>query len=290
MLYIAPPSIDTWLIKRARFVPWKEIPMIVTVIWTWTSGVSGDTDCWFESAVHLQLHIWSCGTGKGVHAFEAGSGAWSGFHAFYVCWLRVDCWVSLPEKRWWTISISIQRFQCSPARVWKISRLTNAQCKPRGCRLVKRIRNVSDRNCIEICLVPRRVCQFSIEQLDPALLTGTDGPAKLLAELEIGRFQRTGFQEMPRAYETLWENSVSTRWFGANGRCIWQQSRLRSEIWRLSIPKTKISQNELGYHALKNSGLSREEQRMGFVPCRWDLRFCEDQSDVEKPLSSRNAH
>ena len=25
---------------------------------------SGDTDCWFESAVHLQLHIWSCGTGK----------------------------------------------------------------------------------------------------------------------------------------------------------------------------------------------------------------------------------
>ena len=26
--------------------------------------------------------------------------------------------------------------------------------------------------------------------------------------------------------------------------------------------KTKISQNELGYHALKNSGLSREEQRM----------------------------
>ena len=32
--------------------------------------------------------------------------------------------------------------------------------------------------------------------------------------------------------------------------------------------KTNISQNELGYHALKNSGLSREEQRMVFVPCR----------------------
>ena len=42
-----------------------------------------------------------------------------------------------------------------------------------------------------------------IEQLDPALLTGTDGPAKLLAELENGRFQRTGFKEMPRAYETF---------------------------------------------------------------------------------------
>ena len=34
-----------------------------------------------------------------------------------------------------------------------------------------------------------------IEQLDPALLTGTDGPAKLLKELENGRFQRTGFQD-----------------------------------------------------------------------------------------------
>ena len=33
--------------------------------------------------------------------------------------------------------------------------------------------------------------------------------------------------------------------------------------------KTKISHNELGYHALKNSGLSREErQTYGVVPCR----------------------
>ena len=57
-----------------------------------------------------------------------------------------------------------------------------------------------------------------IEQLDPALLTGTDGPAKLLAELENGRFQRTGFQEMPRAYDTFYEKTVFQRgWFGANG-------------------------------------------------------------------------
>ena len=50
-----------------------------------------------------------------------------------------------------------------------------------------------------------------IEQLDPALLTGTDGPAKLLAELENGRFQKTGFQEMPRAYETFYEKTVFQR-------------------------------------------------------------------------------
>ena len=50
-----------------------------------------------------------------------------------------------------------------------------------------------------------------IEQLDPALLTGTDGPAKLLAELENWRFQRTGFQEMPRAYETFYEKTVFQR-------------------------------------------------------------------------------
>ena len=42
----------------------KRNPMIVIVIWTWTSGVSGETDCWFESAVHLQLRIQSCGTGR----------------------------------------------------------------------------------------------------------------------------------------------------------------------------------------------------------------------------------
>ena len=39
-----------------------------------------------------------------------------------------------------------------------------------------------------------------IEQLDPALLTGTDGPAKLLAELENGRFQRTG---LPRDAKSI---------------------------------------------------------------------------------------
>ena len=58
-----------------------------------------------------------------------------------------------------------------------------------------------------------------IEQLDPALLTGTDGTAKLLAELENdGRFQKTGFQgDAESIRDLLWETSVSTRWFGANG-------------------------------------------------------------------------
>ena len=42
----------------------KRNPMIVIVIGTWTSGVPGETVCWFESAVHLQLRIQSCGTGR----------------------------------------------------------------------------------------------------------------------------------------------------------------------------------------------------------------------------------
>ena len=101
-----------------------------------------------------------------------------------------------------------------------------------------------------------------IEQLDPALLTGTDGPAKLLAELENGRFQRTGFQEMPRAYETFYEKTV----FQRGGLEPMAMYLTAIEVAKRDLEavdtKTKISQNELGYHALKNSGLSREEQRM----------------------------
>ena len=101
-----------------------------------------------------------------------------------------------------------------------------------------------------------------IEQLDPALLTGTDRPAKLLAELENGRFQRTGFQEMPRAYETFYDKTV----FQRGGLEPMAMYLTAIEVAKRDLEavdtKTKISQNELGYHALKNSGLSREEQRM----------------------------
>ena len=101
-----------------------------------------------------------------------------------------------------------------------------------------------------------------IEQLDPALLTGTDGPPKLLAELENGRFQRTGFQEMPRAYETFYEKTV----FQRGGLEPMAMYLTAIEVAKRDLEavetKTKISQSELGYHALKNIGLSREEQRM----------------------------
>ena len=89
-----------------------------------------------------------------------------------------------------------------------------------------------------------------------------DGPAKLLAELENGRFQRTGFQEMPRAYETFYEKTV----FQRGGLEPMAMYLTAIEVAKRDLEavdtKTKISQNELGYHALKNSGLSREEQRM----------------------------
>ena len=101
-----------------------------------------------------------------------------------------------------------------------------------------------------------------IEQLDPALLTGTDGPAKLLAELENGRFQKIGFQEMPRAYETFYEKTVFQRG-GLEPMAMYLTAiEVAQRDLEAVDTKTKISQNELGYHALKNSGLSREEQRM----------------------------
>ena len=53
---------------------------------------------------------------------------------------------------------------------------------------------------------------------------------------------------------------------------------------------TKISQNELGYHALKKQRTFSRRATYGVVPRRGDLRLCEDQSDVEKPLSPRNTH
>ena len=91
-----------------------------------------------------------------------------------------------------------------------------------------------------------------IEQLDPALLTGPDGPAKLLAELENGRFQRTGFQEMPRAYETFYEKTV----FQRGGLEPMAMYLTAIEVAKRDLEavdtKTKISQNELGYCALKN--------------------------------------
>ena len=99
-----------------------------------------------------------------------------------------------------------------------------------------------------------------IEQLDP--------PAKLLAELENGRFQRTGFQEMPKAYETFYEKTV----FQRGGLEPMAMYLTAIEVAKRDLEavdtKIKISQNELGYHALKNSGLSREEQRMVLSLCR----------------------
>ena len=76
---------------------------------------------------------------------------------------------------------------------------------------MKRIRNVLGPKLYRNLLGAKTSVSIFIEQLEPALLTGTDGPAKLLAELENGRFQRTGFQEMPRAYETFYEKTVFQR-------------------------------------------------------------------------------
>ena len=128
-----------------------------------------------------------------------------------------------------------------------------------------------------------------IEQLDPALLTGTDGPAKLLAELENGRFQRIGFQEMPRAYETFYEKTV----FQRGGLEPMAMYLTAIEVAKRDLEavdtKTKISQNELGYHALKNSGLSREEQRMVLSRADETYDFVKI-SQTLKNLSPRNAH
>ena len=136
------------------------------------------------------------------------------------------------------------------------------QCKPRGCRSVKRTRKRLGPKLYRNLLGAKTSVSIFIEQLDPALLTGTDGPAKLLAELENGRFQKTGFQEMPRAYETFYEKTV----FQRSGLEPMASYLTAIEVAKRDLEavdtKTKISQNELGYHALKNSGLSREEQRM----------------------------
>ena len=67
---------------------------------------------------------------------------------------------------------------------------------------------------------------------------------------------------MPRAYETFYEKTV----FQRNGLEPMAMYLTAIEVAKRDLEavdtKTKISQNELGYHALKNSGLSREEQRI----------------------------
>ena len=120
-------------------------------------------------------------------------------------------------------------------------------------------------------------------------MTGTDGPAKLLAELENGKFQRTGFQEMPRAYETFCEKTV----FQRGGLETMAMYLTAIEVGKRDLEavdtKTKISQNELGYHALKNSGVSREEQRMVLSRADETYDFAKI-SQTLKILSPRNAH
>ena len=129
-----------------------------------------------------------------------------------------------------------------------------------------------------------------IEQFDPALLTGTDGPAMLLAGLEKSRFQKTGFQEMPRAYETFYEKTVfQTQWFGANGDvsdkdrgcearpggCRYRDEDFPERAWVSCTQEQRTFSRRATY---------------GVVPRRGDLRLCEDQSDVEEPISPRNTH
>ena len=88
--------------------------------------------------------------------------------------------------------------------------------KPRGCRSSEEDQKRLGPKLYRNLLGAKTSVSIFIEQLDPALLTGTDGPAKLLAELENGRFQKTGFQE------------------------------LRSETWRLSIPRRRFPRTSLG--------------------------------------------
>ena len=54
--------------------------------------------------------------------------------------------------------------------------------------------------------------------------------------------------------------------------------------------KTKISQNELGYHALKNSGLSREEQRMVLSRADETYDFVKISQTLKNLFPPWNAH
>ena len=189
-----------------------------------------------------------------------------------------------PEKRWWTFSISIQRFPVLIGESLKDFKTYQRAVQATWLSLSEEDQKRLGPKLFRNLLRAKTSVSIFIEQLDPALLTGTDGPAKLLAELENGRFQKTGFQEMPRAYETFCEKTE----FQRGGLEPMAMYLTAIEVAKRDLEavdtKTKISQNELGYHALKNSGLSREEQRMGVVPRRGDLRLCADQSDVEEPF------
>ena len=101
-----------------------------------------------------------------------------------------------------------------------------------------------------------------VEQEDPSKFSSPDGAKKLLEFLESERFGRTGFREMPKVYDRLYEK-VRFEHKGAEPMAAFCTAM---EVAKRDLEgvdeNTRISANTLGYLTLKKSGLSKEENNL----------------------------
>ncbi|CAK0873736.1 unnamed protein product [Prorocentrum cordatum] len=110
-----------------------------------------------------------------------------------------------------------------------------------------------------------------IEQTDPRDYAVEDGANVLLDFLETGRFAKSSFRELPKAFDAFFDLAR----FERKGEEPMAAFCTAIDVTRRNLeevgPDTKISSNELEYRALKRSGLDKDERDL--VIARADETF-----------------
>ena len=110
-----------------------------------------------------------------------------------------------------------------------------------------------------------------IEQSDPKDYAVEEGAQVLLKFLEAQRFAKSSFRELPKAFDTFFDQTH----FERKGEEPMAAFCTAMEVAKRNLeevdPDTKISSNELGYHTLKRSGLDKDERNL--VIARADETF-----------------
>ncbi|CAK0904441.1 unnamed protein product [Prorocentrum cordatum] len=110
-----------------------------------------------------------------------------------------------------------------------------------------------------------------IEQANPKDYSTEGGAQILLRFLEEQRFAKSSFRELPKAFDAFFDQTH----FEKKGEEPMAAFCAAMEVAKRNLeevdPDTKISANELGYHALKRSGLDKDERNL--VIARADETF-----------------
>ena len=129
-----------------------------------------------------------------------------------------------------------------------------------------------------------------VEQEEPDAYAGDGGATKLLNFLELKRFNKSAFRDLPRAFDEFFEETVFQR-KGAEPMAAFCTAMEVSKAKLEAIDAdTKISANELGYHTLRQSGLNKEEKKMVLGRAGETYAFDKAQSTLKNLFPSGGVH